>query len=56
MIIVYVADEKYKDYLQASIKSFLKYNPKAHIVVVSERPMPYGHENIQITQTYLNSF
>lgn len=48
MIIAYVADENYKDYLQASIKSFLKYNPKAHIVVVSERPMPCGHENILI--------
>ena len=48
MIIVYVADNKYKDYLQASIKSFLKYNPQAHIVVVSESQMPYGHENITI--------
>lgn len=48
MIIVYVADEKYTDYLQKSIKSFLKYNPKAEIVVVSELPIDCGHKNVII--------
>lgn len=48
MIIVYVADENYTQYLQQSIISYKKFNPKAHIVVVSETSMPYGDENVVI--------
>lgn len=48
MIIVYVADKNYTEYLKQSIKSYRKYNPKAKIVIVSESPMPYGDENVII--------
>lgn len=36
MIIVYVADRCYTDYLEQSIKSFRKFNPSAEIVVFTE--------------------
>ena len=40
MIIVYVADRCYTDYLEQSVKSFSKFNPAAEFVVMTERPLP----------------
>lgn len=45
MIIVYVADENYVNYLEQSIKSFRKFNPAAEFVVMTERPL-----QVNITQ------
>lgn len=39
MIIVYCLDDKYKQYAELSIKTVKKFNPKAKIVVVSEKPI-----------------
>lgn len=45
MIIVYVADKNYTDYLEQSIKSFRKFNPSAEIVVFTENKL-----NIDVKQ------
>ena len=39
MIIVYVADKNYTNYLEKSIKSFKKFNPSAEIVVFTENKL-----------------
>lgn len=39
MIVVYCLDENYKDITAISIQSVKKFNPKAHLVVVSEQPI-----------------
>lgn len=39
MIIVYCLDENYKDITEISIQSVKKFNPRAHVVVVSEQPI-----------------
>lgn len=48
MIIVFVADENYKQFLNKSLLSYRKYNPKARFIVVSEKPIDAGVENIVI--------
>lgn len=49
MIIVYVADENYVNMVKKSMVSYRKYNPNAHFVVVTERPIKInGMENIVI--------
>ena len=49
MIIVYVADENYVNMVKKSMVSYRKYNPNAHFVVVSEKPLKIdGMENIVI--------
>ena len=49
MIIVYVADENYIGMVKKSMVSYRKYNPSAHFVVVSERPLKIDDmENIVI--------
>lgn len=48
MIIVYVADDNYLGMVKKSMVSYRKYNPKAHFVVVSERPLEIDAENIVI--------
>ena len=48
MIIVYVADENYLGMVKKSMVSYRKYNPTAHFVVVSERPLDIDAENIII--------
>lgn len=40
MIIVYVADRCYTEYLEQSVKSFRKFNPAAEFVVMTESPLP----------------
>lgn len=48
MIIVFVADENYKEMLLKSYTSYRKYNPKARFLVVSEKHLDVGIENIVI--------
>ena len=48
MIIVYVADENYLGMIKKSMVSYRKYNPTAHFVVVSERPLDIDVENVVI--------
>lgn len=49
MIIVYCCDENYVDYARISAKSVLKYNPDAFIVLVSEKPLTIGYEDVNVT-------
>lgn len=48
MIIVFVADSNYTEYLAQSVKSYKKFNPSARIIVVSESPVDTDVENIII--------
>lgn len=48
MEIVYVFDKNYIPYFELSVQSVLKFNPKAHITVVSPEPLNIKYENIVI--------
>ena len=39
MIVCYCLDENYIEYSEISIQSVKKFNPTAHVVVVSEQPI-----------------
>ena len=47
MIIVYCLDENYTKYTTISIRSVLKYNPHAKIIVVSEMPINFYMEGVE---------
>lgn len=48
MEIVYVFDENYLKYFEISVKTVLKYNPNAHITVVSPKKLDIKYDNIVI--------
>ena len=48
MEIVYVFDKNYIPYFEMSVKSVLKYNPNAHITVVSPEKLNIKYDNIVI--------